>query len=804
MFPDVESWDEFQNYVTDLSRSVELELPRSPYAVAGAVGELERQRTTEGKEGKSLAESAKEIPGHAASQVSNLPEPPVGPETEPPEMVSSDDETTSEDEEEGEDDPMPTFAPDMNLLERWETRVRSRMVHDDRRDRLLANPPDLLHYVDDAYVHLAVRRPLSIYMAIEEEMNRPYFMELAGLRPLRPAVVTSPDKRSPAVEQKSKPDPLGKAYMVRGRGSRGSRSGSASRSPINPNNGRPLPGTFDHGPEAYAEPPPGLRHPSDEDESENKNNARGRCHGWGQSRTRCVYDRSMITNSQFESQRAAAAGWRETESSATITPTDGWNMRRTRRFGQLRNPQNWQLENFMVNRLPLVWEQSGIPRNRKVYRENVPYRTTLEAAKQYKLMAVETPGRQFDNDLKLIDWLLDRGPITPVITRVGGFSFATRSIPRAAPTEDGGPGPEKKDKPSPVKAVKSGDATTKRWSTGVSGGSPIKGSGAKIASRSGSNTPTKEPQPSRTTGASSSSSRRSLSPGHRTPTRGTAASSSSGTTTVKAEESAAGDRKRPATEDYPDDPLIYLENGSTPWRLYMGEDQSFSEDTTEPEQEAPAERKARRILPLAGESGDEEDTESEAQTPASKAGTGKTNSSTKKKSTLSNLQAVVAEIRNDKEYSEADIARIRGDLNDYLRDIKLFVTPTRPRHISDVDEKSLREALKQELDNLVTIWSELHVRDKRTVTLKEIKELKRVRDLVRAGKMWERVDLAPGQEEISDEERMQRVELLQTQIAEVNEARGRHKNRVLSPEEINDEADYELAWSEYVQLMYRP
>jgi len=176
-------------------------------------------------------------------------------------------------------------------------------------------------------------------------------------------------------------------------------------------------------------------------------------------------------------------------------------------------------------------------------------------------------------------------------------------------------------------------------------------------------------------------------------------------------------------------------------------------------------------------------------------------SSTGKKSTLSDLQAVVADIWNDREYTEAEVARIRSELNEYLREIKLFITPTRPRHISDVDEKSLREVLKQEMDNIVTIWSELHVRDKRTVTLREIQELKRVRDLVRAGKMWESVELAPGQEQISDEERVQRVELLQSQIAEVNEARGRHKG--LKPEEIKDEADYELAWSEFVQLMYR-
>ena len=83
---------------------------------------------------------------------------------------------------------------------------------------------------------------------------------------------------------------------------------------------------------------------------------------------------------------------------------------------------------------------------------------------------------------------------------------------------------------------------------------------------------------------------------------------------MKAEEPAAGDSKRPGVEDYPDDSLVYLENGSTPWRLHMGLDQSFSEDTTEPEQETPAERKARRMLPLAGESDDEADAESEAPT----------------------------------------------------------------------------------------------------------------------------------------------------------------------------------------------
>ena len=150
-------------------------------------------------------ERVKAIPGPAVSLVSNLPEPAVGPESEPPDMLSSDDEPSSEEESEGDDDPMPTLAPDINLIERWESRQQSRMVHNDRKDRLTVNPSNLLHYIDDAHVHLAVRRPLSIYMAIEEEMNRPFFLSLAGLRPVRPAVVTSPNKRSPAVDQRASP-----------------------------------------------------------------------------------------------------------------------------------------------------------------------------------------------------------------------------------------------------------------------------------------------------------------------------------------------------------------------------------------------------------------------------------------------------------------------------------------------------------------------------------------------------------------------------------------------------------------------
>eukprot|EP00808_Paulinella_micropora_P009290 g47747.t1 len=65
-----------------------------------------------------------------------------------------------------------------------------------------------------------------------------------------------------------------------------------------------------------------------------------------------------------------------------------------------------------------MWEKDDIPRNRKVYREIIPSKTAL-AAKQYKLMAVESPGSRFDDDLKLVGWLPEDGLITPVIVRVG-------------------------------------------------------------------------------------------------------------------------------------------------------------------------------------------------------------------------------------------------------------------------------------------------------------------------------------------------------------------------------------------------
>eukprot|EP00808_Paulinella_micropora_P020712 g73086.t1 len=122
-------------------------------------------------------------------------------------------------------------------------------------------------------------------------------------------------------------------------------------------------------------------------------------------------------------------------------------------------------------------------------------------------------------------------------------------------------------------------------------------------------------------------------------------------------------------------------------------------------------------------------------------------------------EEIVESIRSYLSLTNEEAQKVKGEMNKYIQEMKRFITPTRPG--SGEYERRGRAPCKGGAEGRDGKDGNHPVRAGRMVRLKEIQELQKVAKQVAEGKVWEREELAPRQELLSEPERLERREVIQ-------------------------------------------